>query len=159
MEDELIEVFGGWEQNPTLLEEVVIADVQSLGTADAHIVKITAVIGADIVSVSGTSRRHPEDKPNAEIGELLAQARAYQALGNKIAKRARGLVAQQDHNKAIKPAQREARQRWEIQQRIIEAATEIRANAIAEYLEDKNQSVAPGRRSHSANDAVVVVPM
>lgn len=118
-------------ENPTLDEEVLIFDVNSLVSSDASIVQISALIGTDIVTVKGTSRRHPEDKPNDDIGLMLAQGRAYEALGRKINKRARGLVAQQDHNKEMKPVQRLARERWEVQQHVVTVVNEIVDREVA----------------------------
>lgn len=52
----------------------------------------------------GSSSRDNEDKPNAEIGELLALSRALENVSAKIRKRANGLVRNVDNERAQKDA-------------------------------------------------------
>lgn len=51
---------------------------------------------------TGSARRHPDDRPDADVAILLAQARAYTSLANALNRRAKGLVAHKDDVKRLK---------------------------------------------------------
>jgi len=85
---------------------VEILDVIQLVTDHASITEITAIVQRDLVKVTGTARRSPEDKPNRQIGQMLATARAYNALGRTVERRARGLVEHHADIKVQRPVQR-----------------------------------------------------
>lgn len=78
------------------MEYVDILDVYSLCTKDACIVSITVCIDNDISVINGTSVRHPLDKPNEKLATMIAYARAYQNLANKLTKRANGRIKHVD---------------------------------------------------------------
>lgn len=61
------------------------------------VVKITA-------GAVGSSRRHPADRGNQSIGELLAAARALRRLGEQLERRTMGLVKHLDDIRAHKAA-------------------------------------------------------
>lgn len=63
-------------------------DIDIMNDRDATIVQIEL---GDI-EVSASARREPGDKPDAEIGTLLAMARAYNKLAHKLSKRAAGKI-------------------------------------------------------------------
>ncbi len=44
------------------------------------------------VHVVGTAKRHPKDAPNPEIAEVLATARAFEALATRLLNRADALI-------------------------------------------------------------------
>ena len=56
----------------------------------------------DWVSAAGYAKRHPEDKPDLELGLTLAYGRAFDNLSRKLLKRANGLVKHRDDMKEKK---------------------------------------------------------
>lgn len=91
---------------------IEILEVNELVTRDASITRITAKIQNDIITVTGTARRSPGDKPNERIGVMLATGRAYAALAKRIERRARGLVEHCADIKEQRPGQRERSDKW-----------------------------------------------
>lgn len=91
---------------------IEILDVTTLVSDAAAITRIVAKIQNDLVEVTGTSRRSPTDKPNAKIGEMLATARAYKALGRNIERRANGLVEHVAQMREQRPEQIAKSQQW-----------------------------------------------
>lgn len=69
-------------------EHLDIEQIEILSDKDASI----AYIRMGDIEVTGSSRRHPGDKPDRETGDLLALARAYAKLAAKLEKRANGRV-------------------------------------------------------------------
>lgn len=63
------------------------------------------------VAAMGSSRRHPEDSSNREVGKALATARALQLLGKKLERAAHGHVKHIDDMRERRLARRE--ERWE----------------------------------------------
>jgi len=104
------EFFHALEVDPA--NPVEIIDLEQLISRDACITQITAKVQNDIVQASGTSRRHPGDKANEDIGRMLSYSRCLENLARKIRKRANGLVEQQAHNAAQRPLQLAKAAEW-----------------------------------------------
>ena len=58
---------------------------------------IEATVGGQRRTFTGVSRRHPEDRPVREIGEGLAQSRAFAKLAKGVERYANGMVRFQDN--------------------------------------------------------------
>lgn len=78
------------------MEYVDILEVYPVYTRDACIVTITALIDKEVCIFTGTSRRHPQDKPNEKLAHMIAYARAYEAMSCRLIKRARGYMKHVD---------------------------------------------------------------
>lgn len=76
----------------------------------ATIVKMWCLIDDnETIEVSGEALRHPDDKNDEELATLLAHGRALESMGNKLQKRARGLVRHNDHLAALKAKQKRSK--------------------------------------------------
>lgn len=60
------------------------------------------------IKVTGFAKRNPVDKPNKELSDALAMARAFLSLNKRLERRAAGLIKQQDDVLAMKEAAKEA---------------------------------------------------
>lgn len=78
------------------MEYLDILEVYPVYTRDACIVTITALIDKEVCIFTGTSRRHPQDKPNEKLAHMIAYARAYEAMSYRLTKRALGYMKHVD---------------------------------------------------------------
>lgn len=62
-------------------------------------------LSSECVEASGTSVRHPDDRFDKGVAKNLAIGRALENLGNKLQKRANGVVKQNEDNEARKARQ------------------------------------------------------
>lgn len=84
------------------------ADVTVLAIKDGATAEAVLKRGPMIVfKAEAKAQRHPDDKPNPEIAEELAAARALQKLGNKLEKHGHGLVKHNDDMKRMRKLQQE----------------------------------------------------
>lgn len=81
-------------------------------TVSAHratVARVTASVEIDGETireeVTTEALRHPEDKSNPEIGEMLALGRALSSLGRRLERRAQGLTKHADDIKKMKETQ------------------------------------------------------
>lgn len=56
----------------------------------------------EVVVASGFAKRDPIDKPDFELAQMLANARAFEVLSRKLFRRANGLVKHHDDMRAAK---------------------------------------------------------
>lgn len=73
----------------------------------ATVVEVVAYLdtGEKIV-VKGEALRHPTDRHDEELANLLATGRALELMGRKLTKRAEGLVRHNDHLAAQRQKQK-----------------------------------------------------
>lgn len=87
-------------------------------TKDLAIVRIFATIEGLQTEVTGSARRHPDDKANPKIASLLAHSRALESLSNKLAKRAQGAIKHAEDTIQIKAVQRRRTTQAELNRQI-----------------------------------------
>ena len=76
---------------------VHVLDQNEEYSSDAAIVTLAVNLQHDQgMLFRGTARRHPDDRPDADVAVLLATARAYRSFAHAIEKRAQGLVKHKD---------------------------------------------------------------
>lgn len=84
----------------------IVFDGSGMSNRDVAIV----VLEMEGLQVSGTAKRDPRDEPNEDIGQRLAMARAFQALGYRLERQARGLIKHADEVALVKSVRRHDRQ-------------------------------------------------
>lgn len=95
----------------TKMSRVELVYEDTIISSDAAVTEIKAHLQHDSdVTVRGSARRHPADRPDADIAALLSQARAYKSLANKIEVRALGLMKHKEDMRANRAAQLKARE-------------------------------------------------
>jgi Domain of unknown function (DUF1876) len=74
---------------------------QYLGSrVTGYIVDVTVPSLDDLLTVEGTAMRDSRDKPNDQIGECLALARALRSASDRLDKQAQGLIKHQEDMRA-----------------------------------------------------------
>lgn len=92
----------------TTLSQPLLAaldDRQTPNPEDPDVLKYTSVL-----TKYGAAKRNPEDEPNPLVGELLATARALDAVSARLKRQANGLVKHADDQRVAKLAEGPARQ-------------------------------------------------
>jgi hypothetical protein len=82
------------------------ATTLGLGTREATIVGVTFFLNDEEWIGEGTSKRNPVDNDSEEIANLLAYGRAFEQLGQRMLKRANGLIKHEDDMRAYKEMQK-----------------------------------------------------
>lgn len=90
---------------------VKINKADKLVSDDAAIVRLDVRINDRPFSFTGVAKRDPHDKPDRDVAALLAYARAYQKLANKLAKTGNGLVKHHDDIREDRRRRREKRKK------------------------------------------------
>lgn len=83
--------------------DVYVLAIKDGATAEARLQRE----GYTVLVAEAKAQRHPDDKPNPEIAEELAAARALQKLGNKLERHGNGLVKHNDDMKRMRKRQQE----------------------------------------------------
>lgn len=86
--------------------DVYVLAIKDGATAEARLQRE----GYTVLTAEAKAQRHPDDKPNPEIAEELAAARALQKLGSKLEKHGNGLVKHNDDLKRMRKKQQEKKQ-------------------------------------------------
>lgn len=89
-----------------------VIEVETWSTYEATITRIRAIVERDVIEVSGTAKRSPQDKYDPKVGMLLATSRAYYSLAQAVYKRVNGHVDHNDHIKQMRPQQLERSAIW-----------------------------------------------
>jgi hypothetical protein len=126
------------------MEYVDILDVDSVYTKDACIVSLTVTIENELYIFTGTSRRHPDDKPNEKLAHMIAYARAYENLSYNLTKRAKGRMKHVEDVKAMK-------QKGSAFKRLKTSAT-AKKNVAQPSLFDHPSTSNPSGLNHSLAD-------
>lgn len=72
----------------------VLAEVT---TRNVVAVELQVTVGNETVTTTGSAQRDPDDKPNEQIGLLLAYGRALESAGKRLLRRGNGLVEHAAH--------------------------------------------------------------
>lgn len=83
------------------LDELVSLDTE-ISTRNVAVVKLDVNINGQSFTVVGDSKRDPLDKHDEETGLLLAYARAFKKISNRLEKQAAGRVKSADDARAVK---------------------------------------------------------
>jgi uncharacterized low-complexity protein len=81
--------------------------VTKLQDKDATIVRVTYYTAHSVTQATGSSRRERGDTHNPELAEVLAAARALEALTVKLSRRARALMNEAENNKLTRASSKE----------------------------------------------------
>lgn len=77
--------------------DMTVETEHMVSTADVSIVILRVSVNGQIWKVSGSAKRQPGDKPDIDLGVLLATTRALQKLANQFSRQANGRVKNNDN--------------------------------------------------------------
>lgn len=89
------------------MDMIVVEVFRPVRSNRATIVEVIAYLNKEeSITVTGEALRHPTDRNDEELADMLAYGRAFESLGRKLTKRADGLVRHNDYIAEMKKRQR-----------------------------------------------------
>lgn len=89
------------------MDMIVVEVFRPVRSNRATIVEVVAHLNKEeSITVTGEALRHPTDRNDEELADLLAYGRAFESLGRKLTKRADGLVRHNDYIAEMKKRQK-----------------------------------------------------